>query len=198
MSSHVIFPKIHSLMTESFIKFGHSFVSSTSVFRHHAVWKFSFGACVGNFITNGYQMQNGMFLAMLQTTLPQAISLSVISRASLSGGCLLNCCQALLDFCAWNNIKSGDQIGCWLEKSHKAVGCKPNYISSHIVDEAANEGKSFQILQWNTGKECSQKIVADDCDAHKINTVAKIASGTRPHVENLNPELGRSLKVLHG
>jgi hypothetical protein len=160
MSSHVIFPKIHSLMTESFIKFGHSFVASTSVFWDHPVWKSSFCACVGNFITNGYQMQNGMFLAMLQTTLPQANSLSVISGASLSGGCLLHRCQALLDFCAWNNIKSGDQIGCWLEKSRKAVGCKPNYISLHIVDGAANAGKSVQILQWNMDNEHSQKIVA--------------------------------------
>ncbi len=56
----------------------------------------------------------------------------------------------------------------------------------------------MQTLQWITGEEGSQKIVADGCDAHKVNTVENIASGTSQHVENLNPELGQALKLLHG
>jgi hypothetical protein len=88
MYSHLIIPKIHLLMTESFIKFEHSFVASTLDFWHHPVWKCSFGACIGNFISNGYQMKNGMLLAMLQTTLPQAKSLSVFSKDSASESCI--------------------------------------------------------------------------------------------------------------
>ncbi len=56
----------------------------------------------------------------------------------------------------------------------------------------------MQTLQWNTGEEHSQKIISDGCDAHKINTVANIASGTSQHVENLISELGQALKLLHG
>jgi hypothetical protein len=91
----------------------------------------------------------------------------------------------------------GDLVGCWLEECHRAVGCKPTYISSHIVDGAANAGKSVQTLQWNTGEERSQKIDVDGCDSHKINIVASIASGTSQHVENLISELGQALKLLY-
>jgi hypothetical protein len=173
MYSHLIIPKTHSLMTESFIKFGHSFVASTSDFWHHPVWKCSFGACIGNFITNGYQMKNGMLLAMSQTTIPQVNSLSVISGDSAAESCVHHRCQALLDFCTCNKLKMGHLIGCWLEECHRAVRCKPNYISSHIVDGAANAGKSVQTFQWNMGEERSQKIVADGCDAQKIKKCCK-------------------------
>ncbi len=55
----------------------------------------------------------------------------------------------------------------------------------------------MQSLQWNTSDERSQKIVADGCDAHKINTTASMASGTSKHTNNLNPNLGKSLMLLH-
>ena len=97
----------------------------------------------------------------------------------------------------WTQPKTGELIGSWLEKCHRDVGCKPGYITSHIVDGAANAGKSVQYRQWNTSEERSQKIIADGCDAHKINTVAGIASGSSYHTNNLNPNLGKSLTLLH-
>ena len=180
-------------MTESFIKFGNSFVASTSDFWHHPVWKMAFGASVANLMTNGYQFKNGLFLAVSQTTLPNAIAeLGVQDTVPV-----LHRCQALLDFCSWMQVKSGELIGYWLEDCHKAVGCKPNYIASHIVDGAANAGKSVQCLQWNTGEDRSQKIIADGCDAHKINTATSLASGASKHVNNANPSLGAALALLH-
>ncbi len=90
MHSHLIIPKNHSLMTKSFIRFGHSFVAFRLDFWHHPVWKCSIGACIGSFITNGYQMKNGMLLAMLQTTIHQANSLCVISGDSAAESCALH------------------------------------------------------------------------------------------------------------
>ena len=144
-------------------------------------------------MTNGYQFKNGLFLADAQTTLPGVISGDLIR--SEKG--ILHRCQALLDFCMWTQPKTGELIGNWLEECHNAVGCKPSYITSHIVDGAANAAKSVQSLQWNTSEERSQKIIADGCDAHKINTIAGIASGTSKHTDNLNPNLGKNLALLH-
>ena len=39
--------------------------------------------------------------------------------------------------------------------------------------------------------------MSSKCDAHQINTTGKRASGTSSHKVNLNPELGRSLTLLH-
>ena len=185
--------QIHTFVTESFIQFGNSFVSSTSDFWHHPVWKTSFGASVSNFMANGYQFKNGLFLAVPQTTLPSVISEDLI-RSEIG---TLHRCQALLDFCMWTQPKTGELIGNWLEECHNAVGCKPSYIASHIVDGAANAAKSVKSLEWNTSQARSQKIVADGCDAHKINTIAGIASGTSKHAENMNPNLGKNLALLH-
>ena len=191
--THCVLSKIHTFVTESFIEFGNSFVASTSDFWHHPVWKTSFGASVSNFMKNGYQFKNGLFLAVAQTTLPSVISGDLLRSEKGT----LHRCQALLDFCMWTQPKTGELIGNWLEECHNAVGCKPGYITSHIVDGAANAAKSLQSLQWNTSKERPQKIVADGCDAHKINTIAGMASGTSKHADNLNPTLGKNLSLLH-
>jgi hypothetical protein len=191
--THCVLSQIHTFDTESFIEFGNSFVASTSDFWHHPVWKTSFGASVSNFMTNGYQFKNGLFLAVAQTTLPSVISGDLLRSEKGT----LHWCQALLDFCMWKQPKTGEIIGNWLEEFHKAVGCKPGYITSHIVDGAANAAKSVQSLQWNTSEERLQKIVADGCNAHKINTISGMASGTSKHADNLNPTLGKNLALLH-
>jgi hypothetical protein len=66
-----------------------------------------------------------------------------------------------------------------------------------MVDGAVNASASVDSLEWNTRGLCSQKFVADKCDAHKINTTSAQASGTSKHVTNLNPDLGASLSRLH-
>lgn len=86
---------------------------------------------------------------------------------------IIHCHQALLDFCCWTEAKTSDMIGSWLKQCHKNVGCKPNYITLYIVNGAANAGKSVRTLQFD---DCSQKIIADGCNAHKINTTAIMAS----------------------
>ena len=93
--------------------------------------------------------------------------------------------------------RPGKIIGTWLEESHDNIGCKAEYIGSHVVDGASNAGKSVEVLEWNTRGERSQKIVAGPCDSHNINTTAKQASGLSDHAINLNPDLGKSLKLLH-
>ena len=58
----------------------------------------------------------------------------------------LHRCQALLDFCSWTQPKTGDLIGSWLEECHRAVGCRPNYITSHIVDGAAMQANQCSLF----------------------------------------------------
>ncbi len=77
------------------------------------------------------------------------------------------------------------------------MGCCPDYIGLHTVDEAANARSSVEYLEWQTSEKHSQKIIASPCDAHIGNTSPSIASGTSAHVTNLNPELGRALTILH-
>jgi hypothetical protein len=93
--------------------------------------------------------------------------------------------------------KNGHNIGVWLESCHRGIGCKPDYIGSHTVDGAGNAGASVTFLELNTSDERSQKIIADQCDAHKCNTTANLSSGTCDHVVNLNPNLGSDLTYLH-
>ena len=104
---------------------------------------------------------------------------------------------ALLDFSVFEKPKTGENIGEWLQESHRRVSCKPDAIGSHTFDGAANARSSVNHLQWHTEKQRSQKVIADCCDAHNISTSATQASGTSKHVTNLNPHLGASLTLLH-
>ena len=58
--------------------------------------------------------------------------------------------QSLIDFKHWDIPKTGKNIGHWLEKIHKAVGCKPEYIGSHTVDRASNDGAYVDSLEQET------------------------------------------------
>ncbi len=110
---------------------------------------------------------------------------------------LICCLQALLSFAHWDSVKSGQLIGDWLTNVHKMFGIKTEYIGSHTVDGAANTGKFVAVLEWNTNDGRSQKIIADNCDAHKVNTTASQDSGTSIHVINLNPDSGNILSKFH-
>ena len=54
--------------------------------------------------------------------------------------------QALPNLKSWYITKTGDNIDQWLEEIHKVVGCKPEYIGSHIVDGASNDVSSVDTL----------------------------------------------------
>ena len=84
-----------------------------------------------------------------------------------------------------------------MEDIHTYVGCKPEYIGSHNVDRALNDGASVENLEWETSDGLSQKIVDHACDSHKCNISAGQASGTISHKRNLNPELGTTLNKIY-
>jgi len=178
-----------------------SFVASTSDFWHHPVWKKSYGAVIANLMTKGYRFKNGLFLAVSNTTIKKCFKRNneVDEFADVVKSTVPNThrCQALLNFEEFDKPKTGNNIGEWLVEAHDTVGCKPNYITSHTVDGAFNATASQHTLEWVTSDERSQKMVAENCDAHKINTTAKQASGTSKHTTNLNPEMGASLHTLH-
>ena len=193
-----IFRQIYRIVTELYIKYIKSFVASNSDFWWDKSRKLGFGACVGCFIANHYKFKNGLSLAMSNLTLKEMKNDGTVNELLLSMMPTMDRCQALLDFKSWTIEKSGENIGAWLDDVHGGVGIKADHIGSHIVDGASNATSSMETLAWKTSDERSQRIVTDNCDAHKANTTAGQASGTSGHVTNLNPELGSTLDKLHG
>jgi len=189
-------PQINSIVIELSLILYNSFVASSSDFWDHPNWKKSFGAVMANFIANCYAFKNGQLLAISDTTLKKMKKSGDANKLLMSTEPKEQRVQALLNFEHFDKPKTGENIGAWLEESHENVGCKAEYIGSHVVDGASNAGKSVEVLEWNTKGERSQKIVAGPCDSHNINTTAKQASGLSDHVINLNPDLGKSLKLL--
>lgn len=157
---------------------------------------------MANFIGYGYQMKNGTFLAMSDTTRKCLFQRDKDNKCAadevlLKNRGTLHRVQACLSFCHFDKPKTGEKIGQWLEDIHAIVGCKPAYISSHTVDGAANAQASVDVLEWNTRGSRPEKVVATTCDAHSINTTCSQASGWSPHKINLNPDLGAILKMNH-
>lgn len=148
-------------------------------------------------MANGYSFSNGMFLALSNTTKISLHKSGMFGSLVKSGQPKIHRTQALLDFCQFDLPKTGVNIGDWLFRAHEGVGCKAEYVTSHTVDGAGNAGASVDHLEWSTRGTRSQKIVAEKCDAHKINTTSAQASGTSKHATNLNPNLGASLNKLH-
>ena len=184
-------------MLELFIKFRNSFVASTSDFWHHKVWKMSFGGCIANFMASGYHFKNGMFLAISKATLQKLVKSGMLEVLLKSTTPITHRVQAMLNFGRFELAKTGKNIGEWLEVGHTAVGCKAEYLGSHIVDGASNAQKSVKCLTWNTKASRSQMIIAGACDAHHADTAACQGSGTSKHKENLNPILGKVLHNFH-
>jgi hypothetical protein len=148
-------------------------------------------------MANHYSFRNGLFLAVSSTTMKEMVNVEKTTDLLRSVTPIVARLQALLDFAHFESAKTGENIGRWLEDIHGGVGCKPEFINSHTVDGASNAGLSVETLSWNTSEDRSQKIVADQCDAHKISTTADQATGVSGHVSNLNPTLGTCLSLLH-
>ena len=64
-------------------------------------------------------------------------------------------CQALLDFPQFDQPKTCQNIGIYLDNIHVDAGCKASYIGSHIVDGALNAGASVEELEWQTSDDRS-------------------------------------------
>ena len=146
------------------------------------------------------RMKSGIDLFMSDATLnslssdddPRGWERHLRSKASSLGRC-----QALLDFVLFDKPHTGEEVGAWLDHAHGRVQCKPSFIGSHVVDGAGYAGASVEELKWTTTDERSTSIVTDKCTVHQANTSATRASGTSGHKVNLNPELGKSLTLLH-
>ena len=104
-------------MQELFLEYRNSFVASTSDFWWDPVCKTSFAACIGNFMAKRYSLKNGTSLFISDTTL-KSESVRNLLRSMIP---TLDHCQALIDFTLFDMTHSGDNIGEWLEDSHKAV-----------------------------------------------------------------------------
>lgn len=157
----------------------------------------SFGACIANLTAPNYHFRNGTCLVVSDVTMKSISAKEKTTDILLNGTPTLKRTQLLLNFEHFDKPKTGENIGAWLDDNHRGVGCRPDYINSHIVDSAANAVKSVEELQWFTDGERSQPIISELCDAHKANTSGKQASGTSAHKVNLNPNSGAMLTKNH-
>mmetsp|Transcript_18661 Transcript_18661/g.30159 ORF Transcript_18661/g.30159 Transcript_18661/m.30159 type:complete len:158 (+) Transcript_18661:246-719(+) len=157
-------------MLEGFLKNCTNIISLTSDFWHHPIWKTAFGACIKNFIANGYYMNTGEFLAISDTTLAKMKQDGIVNDMLKSATPKFHRVQGLLDFCQFDMPKTGDNIGKWQADCHTQVGCKPSYISSHTIDGAGNAGALAKlyitIRKFNNFKPASGRI--EHCQARKI------------------------------
>ena len=140
---------MNNIVTEGFIRFRSSFISSTSDFWHDPQRKKSFGACIANMMTNHYHFHSGLFLAVSDTTLAamkkdKCIDLIKVVAPNTDR------LQMLLDFLCYNLQKTGYNIGMWLDACHRSINAKPDYIGSHVVDGASNAGASVATLELHT------------------------------------------------
>ena len=172
-----------------------AFIFSNSDFWWEGVRKKNFGACIANFMMNRYRFRNGTSLFMSNSTLMS--DGGKVKDALVNSKPHIDRCSSLLDFCNFEEEKSGTNIGSWLERIHRGAGAKPSFIGSHTVDGAGNAVKSAETLELTTSENRSQKMVTDRCDAHKVNTTSSQASGMSYHVDNLNPAMGTALTLLH-
>ena len=138
------------MLMECYLRYGDSFVASTSDFWWDRVRKASFGACIGNFMAHQYRMKSGIDLFMSDATLnslssdddPRGWERHLRSKASSLGRC-----QTLLDFVLFDKPHTGEEVGAWLDHAHGRVQCKPSFIGSHVVDKAGYAGESVEKLK---------------------------------------------------
>ena len=174
------------------MKYRSSYVHSNSDFWWDSIRKAAFAACVANVMLNMYRKTNGTLVAISDATLKTMNREELVTTTPT-----IDKCPLLLDFCCFDVPKTGRNIGMWLDNTHERHGIKPDHLGSHIVDGAANAGKSVRCLELTTSNERSQKMTKGTCDSHSCNTSSGIASGTSDHKVSSNPELGSSLDLIH-
>ena len=127
----VLTEDIYLFMTENFLKYKTSFVASMSNFWWDSCRKKQFGAFIGKFMSNRYTFKNGLSLFVLNTTMK-----TVYKDALRSPNPTVSRRQDLLDFVHFEKLHTGENVGNWLHEIHKLVGCKPDFIGSHVVGGA--------------------------------------------------------------
>ena len=185
------------IITELFLEFRNSFISSNSDFWWEGRWKINFAAAVGNFMAMHYKFKNGLVLAMSTTTFGDMVKSGDAGNLLKSNIGFRKRCSGLLDFKNFKDPKTGVNIGYWLDDCHRACGAIPDYTGIHIVDGASNATASSDVLELETSGERTQVLITDNCDSHKVSTTSNQASGTSDHVVNLNPACGVMLEKLH-
>ena len=135
------------MVTELFMLYSNSFVASTSDFWWDPVRRVSFAASIANLMVNHYQFKNGLCIAMSNTTMKTLKFTKKTTEIIRSSTPTVKICQALLGFPQFDQPKTGQNIGVYLDNIHVGAGCKASYIGSHIVDGASNAGSSVEELE---------------------------------------------------
>ena len=95
------------------------------------------------------------------------------------------------------NLTHARTLENWLYAIHNGVGCKTDFVGSHVVDVAYNSGKSVKVPEWKTQGELPRKIFTAKYDSRMSNTSETQDSGTSGHKHNLNPGCYKSLSNIH-
>ena len=118
----------------------------------------NFAVVVANFMAEHYEFKNCLYLAMITVTYDDMVWSGDAGRLLASHKPIRKRCSALMDFKHFILAKTGLNIGYWLDDTHRfQLAAKPDYLGTHIVDGAANAGKSVRCLEWNTKGDCSRK-----------------------------------------
>lgn len=133
------------MLTEQFLKYLYSFVSSTSYFYWDSVHKASFGAYIANFMAKQYSIKIGISVFMSDSTL--ASPFGKWETILQSKAFKIKRCQSLLDFIFIDKDHTGEFAESWLNDANTCVYCEPPLIGSHTINGTFNAGKSVDVLQ---------------------------------------------------
>ena len=153
-----------------------------------------FCACIDSFMAHQYTIQNCMSLFIYDTNLKYMKNKSNIFQSPLA---IMNRCQFLIDFFQFDFAHTSENIGKWLMGSHTCVECEPSFIGNNVMDGDGNTGNLIEVLRLSTRDEKYGMIFSAKYAAHRINTSGKKDPVTILHKVNPNPELEKSLTLLH-
>ena len=181
---------------ELYIKYNGPFIASQSDFVWDSIRRCAFGGCILATISQHYHTVHGL-LAMSNGTY------NSIKGTQENDGLVLNPMPVLSqfeecgDYRLFTKEKTGQNIGDWLDQSHRALSVYPSHVISHTIDEAANGVLAVEIYNFQTREERPRRIVSTTCHAHKAATSGNKGQGTSSHKRNLNPDAKVHLTKLH-
>jgi len=171
-------------------------VSSQSDFWWCHDQKAAFGGCGLGLMAKHYNTKFGC-LAISDTTVKSMQKSCQADEIIYSTASELRRLLILGDFRKFDEPKTGENIGKWIETNHADLYCEPGYVISHVVDHASNAIDFVEVFKWNTRKSRPQEVITEGFMAHSTHTAAGLASGTTDHAANLNPQCGDHLTDLH-
>lgn len=196
-SSARIETQIGIFRTESHLEYGYGSGSSNSDFWKDPGRQEPFGAVCINTITNHYKFNNGLELAISDTTLKEMMKNGEADLLLRSTTPVLGRTTFLGNFQRVEGIKSAEKLAEFCMDAHTRVGWQMSDMISHTVDSAANAVAGAEEMKFLTQDARPHDIHMMKCMPHKASTSAMAASGTSDHVENLNPTAGEILKKCH-